>query len=252
MTLRHAIALLPLWAVLTAAGLAANAHGWSGGGHSGNQMMFFVIQGDSITACDHVAVQNCYVTYVTQDAAATRGIAVPPSASDGNVGAGFLYPAPGNGQTCTTKGTDWSDAYVNYANARLIIFCGTNDIANGGYTAAQTYGAFTAWLRARIVAGWKVGNIVVVEPLPRANPLSSPAFEAQRQPYNQMLATGATTFGYQLVPLGADTLIGQPGQSSNPTYYVDDNVHPNEAGHAIIAADIVGPTSSCPVCPGVH
>jgi hypothetical protein len=248
---RFIAALLLLCGAWSGSMLSVDAEGILGR-HGGSQMMFFVIQGDSITGCSHVAVQNCYVTYVTQDTAASRGIAVPLAASDGDVGAGFMYPAPGDGQTCTTKGTNWSDAYVNYANARLIIFCGTNDMANGGYTAAQTYSAFIAWLRARIAAGWKVGNIVVVEALPRAAPLSSQVFETQRQPYNQMLAAGAATFGYQLVPLGADTLIGQPGQSSSRTYYVDDNVHPNEAGHAIIAADIVGPTSSCRVCPGVH
>jgi hypothetical protein len=232
-----------------AAGMAPAADARGLRGHTSNQMMFLVIQGDSITECDGVSTQNCYVTVVSQYASSVRGIAMPPSVSSADAGAGFFNLSV-NGLTCTSMGS-WADGYVNQPNARLVIFCGTNDISNS-HTAQQTYAGFLTWLNARIAAGWKVGNIVAMQALPRGVPLSSSAFEALRQPYNQLLAAGAAAYGYQLVPLGDDTVIGQPGQWANLTYYKDDEIHPVDAGHAIIAADIVGLSASCPTCPGVR
>ena len=61
----------------------------------------------------------------------------------------------------------------------LILFAGTNGIFNQGKTGIQTYGLFQTYISARLLAGWRPNNIIVVTMLPR-----SQTRENDRSAYN--------------------------------------------------------------------
>lgn len=128
--------------------------------------------------------------------------------------------------------------------ARLVIFAGTNDIWIGGSTAAQTCTFSNTYIAARIAAGWPPGHIIVATMLPRYNSLLSPAINASlettRQDYITCVVAAAAGQGVVLARLDLDPNIGQAGDSQNPTYYEPDEIHPNEAGLAIVTSIIFG------------
>ena len=160
-------------------------------------------------------------------------------------GASFTYVGQ-SGYTLDRSAPIWVDPYASTPGARLIIFAGTNDIALGGLTGAQTFSAFQTYFNARIAAGWSASSIIVAEMLPRGSP-----YEINRQALNSAFASNASTYGYQEAPMGTDTLMGQSGQDLNTTYY-QDGVHPTAVGQALLASDIFGPTPSCTACLGIH
>jgi len=125
----------------------------------------------------------------------------------------------------------------------LVLFAGTNDIFNSGYTGTQTYGYFQTYISARLSAGWLPHQIVVATMLPRGSS------DTDRTTYNADLVNGATTYGYALARLDLDSNIGCFGCQSNITYYNSDAIHPNNTGQQIIANLICAamrPTVSCP------
>lgn len=123
----------------------------------------------------------------------------------------------------------------------VVIFAGTNDYVLGSDNTA-VYGLTKDYCQERKAAGWRV---VVVGMLPRSNQPAS--FETYRQAIRtQMLADFAVSAGINIwkggpaayadyfIDLGGDATIGQAGQSSNTTYYLD-GTHLTNAGCAIVA-----------------
>jgi lysophospholipase L1-like esterase len=165
----------------------------------------------------------------------------------GDISAGFTY-AGSSGYSLDQSAPIWVDPYASNPTARLIIFAGTNGLNVMGATGASVFSDFLTYFNARLAAGWTAKDIIVVEALPRN--AASPD-ETNREAYNALLSSNAPTYGYQEVPLGTDTVMGQAGQWSNTTYY-QDGIHPTAVGQALLASDMFGPTASCAACPGIH
>ena len=129
----------------------------------------------------------------------------------------------------------------------LILFAGTNDIANGVPTK-MTFDGFVAYLKARISSGWDRRRIVVVTMLPRIH-----VSEAKRSEFNSFLVSGASTFGYSLARIDLDPSLGCSSCETNKEFYVD-GIHPNALGEQILASVICRsmngvPFASCPQRP---
>jgi lysophospholipase L1-like esterase len=217
------------------------------GGSPPTGITTIVAHGDSITegypTCNPPAVPVTCPTAYPYQTALLLGLSVV-SYNYSDPGAGYELAGGISGLTLIQSAPLWVDSYAFNPGARLIIFAGTNDIyVNGNPTRTYTY--FQAYITARQSAGWPANHIIVPEMISRNGD------SIYRAPWNALLVSGAATYGYQEVPLSSDTLIGQDGDSSNTTYFLD-GIHPTDAGQLIIANDIVGPTASCPACPGIH
>jgi lysophospholipase L1-like esterase len=218
-----------------------------GGGSPQTGITTIVAHGDSITegypTCNPPAVPvTCPTAYPYQTALLLGSPVI--SYNYGDPGAGYALNGGISGMTLLQTAPLWVDSYATNPGARLIIFAGTNDI----YVSANpttTYTYFQAYITARQSAGWPANHIVVPEMISRTSP------SIYRAPWNALLASGAATYGYQEIPLSSDTLIGQDGDYSNTTYFLD-GTHQTAAGHLVIANDLIGPTASCPACPGIH
>lgn len=111
----------------------------------------------------------------------------------------------------------------------LVIFAGTNDIFLNGTSGAATWTLAQTYINARIAAGWTAANICVGTMLPRQN-----ANESARTTLNSSIRSNAASLGYKVCDFAANTTIGDAGDENNLTYYID-TIHPNDAGHAILA-----------------
>lgn len=131
-----------------------------------------------------------------------------------------------------------TDTYYStlYKKNILVLFCGTNDIA-GGADGATTYARALAYCQARQAAGWL---IVIVTMLPRGDA----TFEAKRVIYNNLVAANWQTFADAYYPAHLDANIGVASANTNLTYYNADQVHPINAGHAIIATGVTAAIST--------
>jgi lysophospholipase L1-like esterase len=131
------------------------------------------------------------------------------------------------------------DAYRDPAVAKnvLVIWGGTNDIASGTLTGAQTHTALSSYCTARRAAGWKV---VVVTMLPRSYAGDVGATETERTAYNTAIRANWATYADALADVAANTTIGDAGDELNATNYQSDHAHLKTAG-ATIVAGIVAP-----------
>jgi hypothetical protein len=112
--------------------------------------------------------------------------------------------------------------YVPGITNVLVIWGGTNDMANNGVSAASTYVA------ARQLVGWKV---VVVPNLSRSTD------DSVQQAFNALL-TGGSVFWDAFATLPA-TLIG-PGAYADTTYFQAGGIHPSQ----LSATSIIAPAIS--------
>lgn len=163
-----------------------------------------------------------------------------------------------SGQTAAQMQADAAsqiDVILSHANNRitLIAWSGTNDLYFGA-SATTTYDRIKAYAQARKAAGWRV---ILLSVLPRTNSGTPAGFETDRQAVNASLRadfptgtayssvlTGASYADY-LVDVGNDATIGQAGQTTNTTYYLD-LVHLTNAGYAIVAAYVKNAISLFP------
>ncbi len=134
-----------------------------------------------------------------------------------------------------------------YKTVWLILFAGTNgmNVALGNHSAITEYANFEQYIAARRLAGWNMTHVIVCTMLPRGA-----GQEATRVAYNALLVQGASRWGYQLARFDLDPTIGQAGQNSNLTYYLD-GTHPTNAGQAILANIlylITAPVSTIDIC----
>jgi hypothetical protein len=128
----------------------------------------------------------------------------------------------------------------------FVFFIGTNDFANGTATSASTL--FTSYLQPYIAAVKTAGavHVGVVQMLPRTGSLSIPAatFESLRTTWNGLIASNASSLGYDVIPVASDTNIGQAGDDSNLTYFVSDNTHLNAFGESYFYTTLMRPQLS--------
>jgi len=119
----------------------------------------------------------------------------------------------------------------------LVLFAGTNDIALGGLTGAQTFTLFQTYAYARQTFGWSFGSFVVATMLPRQD-----ATEGNRSAYNNALVSWCSANNVACARLDLDSNIGVAGAYNNATYYQQPqpNPHPTNAGLRIIANLVCG------------
>lgn len=124
------------------------------------------------------------------------------------------------------------------ANKRILIFWeGTNHIATTVSSDASVfYNAIKSYCEARKLVGWK---IIVGTILPRGGTMANSAnYEAVRTAVNQSIRdafAAEETWLDAIADVGADTTIGESGDSANTTYYNTDQIHLKDAGQTIAA-----------------
>lgn len=122
------------------------------------------------------------------------------------------------------------------------IWSGTNDNATGtaGTWVAGALSSLSSYVSARRTTGWKC---VTATMLPRTGGVTNASFETDRQTFNTALTTNAGgIYGDAISNIGGDATIGQAGDQTNLTYYMNDAIHLNQAGNAIAYGTYFGPS----------
>lgn len=148
---------------------------------------------------------------------------------------------PGQLQTdIATNAAARVDTLLN-PNARNVHgnFSGTNDLA-GGATGATTASNNSSYRTARKSAGWD--RYFTFTMLPRGAATETHRGNlntALRAQYTITSEIGPNIFensdGDILIDVAADTRIGDSGDYADTTYYDADEIHLNDAGHAVVA-----------------
>ena len=131
--------------------------------------------------------------------------------------------------------------YPGGNRTKLVWWGGTNDLYFGA-SASTTLSRSSTYYGNRKAASW---GLVEIGILPRTNSGTPGTFETDRQTIRtSKLASYTTATAYPLIwknadgnyyiDIGGDATIGQAGQTTNTTYYLD-LVHLTTAGYAIIA-----------------
>jgi lysophospholipase L1-like esterase len=122
------------------------------------------------------------------------------------------------------------DAVVTVPPQTLILFAGTNDFAFDNADPTTIFNDMMTYRAGRVSAGFNASKIIIATMLPRGS-----FIESLRTSYNSLIVSNASTYGYAVARLDLDPNIGPLGSETNLTYYNSDQVHPNNAGHSIIA-----------------
>jgi hypothetical protein len=111
----------------------------------------------------------------------------------------------------------------------LVIWAGTNDLANGA-DPSTVVGSLGAFCRARRIAGWKV---IVVTMLSRVSN------DANKNAYNTLIRQLWPTFADGLADVAANPNLGADGAYSDTTYFNTDQIHPTNLSATSIIAPII-------------
>lgn len=128
------------------------------------------------------------------------------------------------------------DSLIDLSKDRNIVtaFAGHNDMRDQTYTDA--YNDAVAYCQARQAAGWQV---VIITQMARNDNWGTTypdaaSWDAARLSYNQLIRDNWGTFADAICDVAGDDRIGDLADVIDGTYFVD-YIHPNDAGHAIIA-----------------
>jgi lysophospholipase L1-like esterase len=132
----------------------------------------------------------------------------------------------------TTAAPSRVDANFGSATNKVTVcWEGTNHLFFGA-TATAAYDALVAYCAARQADGQQV---VICTILPRSSSGTPVSFEADRQTLNSNIVANWATFADALADIAADSRIGDAGDESDLTYYLNDLVHLNSAGYGVVA-----------------
>lgn len=129
------------------------------------------------------------------------------------------------------------DAVLASPAQTLVMFAGTNDLA-GGSSVTDTINAWSSYVDARIAAGYVAAEMILCTMLPRSG--SAFITETVRGNFNAAIVSLASSKGGSVCRLDLDSRIGLAGCNTDLTYYQSDQLHPNNAGLAVIAGLIEG------------
>jgi lysophospholipase L1-like esterase len=110
----------------------------------------------------------------------------------------------------------------------IVLHAGDNDIAHGR-TGAQTYAAFTSYVAAAHMQGWK---LVISTELKRFD--FPPEKEAELEGYNDRVRrnqAGADA----VVDLDTEPKFADAGYRNDPALFSKDRIHPSDGGYAVLA-----------------
>jgi lysophospholipase L1-like esterase len=151
-----------------------------------------------------------------------------------------------NGQTTTqmtAAAPTGTDPLVNTYRGPGNVVVGieiTNDIANAGASAAVAYSDIVAYCAARRAVGWKV---IITACLSRTV-VGLPTFNTIRDTVNANILANWTTFADGYANWASDPIMGIDGAENNLTYFMNDGIHPNPAGCALLAPYVVAQIQS--------
>lgn len=142
----------------------------------------------------------------------------------------------------STETTQVDSVYsASYTNKILLIWAGTNDIANNataGY-GTTTYNTYKTYVLARRAVGYKVFVVTIINRGTGFGGSQNLAgFQTEASAFNTLLRTNWATFADGLIDLAANKQLSYTyGTSASAGgYYINtDNIHPNNEGGAIIA-----------------
>jgi lysophospholipase L1-like esterase len=189
--------------------------------------------GDSITRGTQAVYGSVYLPLALTNLRATKPLVEMANCAIGGTGVTNILRA---GSTLTR-----AMAFYNPTRAKniLVVFLGTNDLANSNGVAYTLYGTgapdgagvYAACDAAR-AQGWKV---ILCTMLPRSdNPGFQATFNAQRATFNTDVRANWTLHADALCDFAAVSGMGADGDSNNTTNYSTDKIHPVNAGHALL------------------
>jgi lysophospholipase L1-like esterase len=199
-----------------------------------NINVYIAAHGDSIT----VGADSPDYPYLTDLSALVASSSVSVTTLNGGT-SGISwnytwYPNVTNPNTMIQEAATLIDpvlALTGYKTKWLILFAGTNgmNLSLGNHSPQTEYANFQQYMAARVNAGWDMTHTVVCTMLPRGS-----GEEASRVAYNALLVSDTPQFKYRLARFDLDPTMGQAGQNSNTTYYLD-GTHPTNLGQTILA-----------------
>lgn len=113
-------------------------------------------------------------------------------------------------------------------NNIVTVFIGSNDGALYGATARHTANRLAAYCRQLKLAGAKPVVLTMI---------SRVGYDTFKNSYNALIRDEWRTYADAIADVADDALLGADGAYSNATYFAD-NIHPTDAGHALIAAAV--------------
>lgn len=176
---------------------------------------FVIFEGDSMTA------QNSYGGY------AQLAIDDLEDYSYRETGCGGETMATMNTQAATQV-----DPYYLASRSKnvAVLWAGTNDLAlNESLSAADLFALSETWVTGRQAVGFKT---VIGTLLPKSYAGTPANYESRRLAYNALLRSSSSADA--IADMAANTTIGDAGDETNTTYYVD-LLHLTAAGNVIVA-----------------
>ena len=156
-------------------------------------------------------------------------------------GQGWEYVWPSSGYRLTLR----QDAFSSVdrwrrasADSWLVLFAGTNDIALGNIGGEEAASALKRYIDERIESGWQPNRLIVCTMLPREGT------ERQRRVFNDLIVSLANRYQYRLCRLDLIPHMGGSDDNLHTVYFSEDQIHPNDAGHLVIArtiAELINP-----------
>ncbi len=124
----------------------------------------------------------------------------------------------------------------NSGSALALVLAGTNDFQLGGGTTA---GAVMNSLMGEVQTLKQAGCRVFVGTMISrgSNDISGTSFDAQKDAYDALILSSARAGGADgVIDFAADPRLGADGANAGSTYFQSDNIHPTQAGQALLAA----------------
>ncbi len=140
----------------------------------------------------------------------------------------------------TTRVTALVDSIVDPTKGYLFVYAGTND-SSGGRTAAQIFADLKTYCQARKTAGWH--KVILFSFHVNSATLNTASADLEGDfttatAYPRLWGpAGGITYADYLYDLHNQPLIGEVSGTQGD-YLVGDNVHFNDAGYAILAAEV--------------
>lgn len=196
---------------------------------------YFIAHGDSITFGVGVDPTQAFPYLVAQAIQSNFGT-VTADVNKGINGQGFhyVYPLSGNPNNLIDDyPINIRPLILEGVDTDLCIFAATNDLWQnlGNRTAAQTLTDFETYIQLPIADGLDPERILVPLVLPREGGFTG----SRRADYNSGVVALQSTYGFTLVRTDLDSRIGDEGDQNDTNYYQTNKIHPNAAGHQVIA-----------------
>jgi lysophospholipase L1-like esterase len=119
---------------------------------------------------------------------------------------------------------------------------GTNDGCLGGLGSVAAYASAVASMaQSRRTAGYDLIGLCTI--LPRTD-AAGPMIDSNRVAYNTLLTDSSwrSSNGIDyVIDLAGETTMGNIANTTNATYYNSDNIHPTDAGSALLSTNQVTP-----------